>query len=84
MIIELCLHHTGFPIAKNLRAKVPATDTLIIYDLNTDVTQKFVEAHDGKGVEIASSPREVADNSVCSAVFSSLVLFDDEYVLSMI
>jgi hypothetical protein len=75
IVVERCLHQTGFPIAKNLRAKVPVTDTMIIYDLNTDITQRFLDEHDGKGVEIANTPREVADGSVCALLFSFPVPF---------
>jgi hypothetical protein len=33
----------GYPMAKNLRAKIPETDTLIICDTNPDATKRFVE-----------------------------------------
>ena len=62
-------------MAKNLRAKIPASDTLIVRDINEDVMSQFVaEAQEaartsgagaGEGqVEIAESAREVAEKSV--------------------
>jgi hypothetical protein len=62
-------------MAKNLRAKIPATDTLIVRDVNENATKRFVEetreaakssgAADGDmKVEIAQSAREVAERSV--------------------
>ncbi|KAI9799837.1 MAG: hypothetical protein M1825_004398 [Sarcosagium campestre] len=63
------LGRMGFPMAKNLRAKLPPTDTLFIHDLNTNATQTFAEevgvAAPGTdtGVHIARNPREVAENA---------------------
>lgn len=65
----------GYPMAKNLRAKIPATDTLVIYDRNTDATTRFAEevgiaassdgaSENGTGIEVARGPREVAERSV--------------------
>ena len=62
-------------MAKNLRAKIPASDTLIVRDVNEDVMKRFAaEAREtaqsnGAGaneaqVEIAQSAREVAEKSV--------------------
>ena len=64
-------------MAKNLRAKIPATDTLVIYDRNTDATKRFAEEvgiaassagapEKGTGIQVAESPREVAEKSVSS------------------
>lgn len=66
---------TGYFMAKNLRAKIPATDTLIVRDVNEDASKIFVEearetarsagaAEDTYKVEIAGCPREVAEKSV--------------------
>ncbi len=57
-------------MAQNLRAKIPGSDTLVIYDQKHEATRKFVEELDGAGgkrtgVEIAESSREVAEKSVC-------------------
>ena len=64
-------------MAKNLRAKIPASDHMIIHDRNKDATASFVDevgiARDNStsnsgmglmGIEIASSPRAVAEKSV--------------------
>ncbi|OJJ44986.1 hypothetical protein ASPZODRAFT_70682, partial [Penicilliopsis zonata CBS 506.65] len=56
----------GYNMAKNLRAKMPAEDTLVIRDINSDAMQRFVaetKAAGSERVEIAASPREVAEKS---------------------
>lgn len=66
-------------MAKNLRAKIPETDSLVIFDTNPAATQKFAEevgiaaasagaSGKGLGIHIASSPREVAEKSVWSSI----------------
>ncbi len=66
-------------MAKNLRAKVPETDSMIIFDTNAAATKRFAEevgiaasgvgaAGKGPGIHIASSPREVAESSVQESV----------------
>ncbi|KZF23184.1 3-hydroxyisobutyrate dehydrogenase [Xylona heveae TC161] len=68
------LGQMGYPMAKNLRAKIPTSDTVIIYDLNANATRRFVEeigivtstASTGDKnirIHIASSPREVAERA---------------------
>lgn len=55
-------------MAQNLRAKIPDSDTLIVHDHNSEVVEKFKNevgtAAAGTGVEVADSPREVAEKSV--------------------
>lgn len=64
-------------MAKNLRAKIPASDTLIIHDRNKEATSSFMQevgiARDNPtsnnqmglmGIEVASSPRAVAEKAV--------------------
>jgi hypothetical protein len=55
-------------MAKNLQKNLPATDTLVIQDINADAMNKFlseVQAQSGGAVvKIASSVREAAENSV--------------------
>lgn len=85
---------SGYPMAKNLRSKIPKSDTLYIYDPNTAATSNFVKevgsATEGQGgpVEIVANPREVAEKAVSFPLFpSSLPLpspLYDEHVLSMI
>lgn len=83
-------------MAKNLRAKIPATDSLVIYDRNTDATTRFAQEvgiaassdgalEIGTGIEVARGPREVAERSVRHFPTSaSPIPFRDEHVLSMI
>ena len=61
-------------MAKNLREKLPATDTLLINDVNKDAVGKFVDELSGFTVVAADSPREIAERAVCSHLFR--VLFD--------
>lgn len=64
----------GFNMAKNLRAKIPFEDTLVIRDVNADAMNLFVEeskelakskgiAEGQMKVEIAKTPRQVAEKS---------------------
>lgn len=57
----------GYSMAKNLRAKVPAEDTLFIHDVNTAACQKFLEEH-STGVQVADNVREVAEKAVSSSL----------------
>ncbi|KAH0547646.1 hypothetical protein FGG08_000135 [Glutinoglossum americanum] len=61
-------------MAKNLRLKIPPSDTLIINDVNVEATRRFVDEFrianpiagtldEGIGIEIAKSPREVVERS---------------------
>lgn len=72
-------------MAKNLRAKIPASDTLIVRDINQDTAKRFAEeakadakaqgAKEGSyTVEIADSARQIADKSV-SVLFFVFVLY---------
>lgn len=54
-------------MAKNLRAKIPAEDTLFVQDVNTAATKKFLEEHP-QGVRVADNVREVAEKAVCCSV----------------
>lgn len=52
-------------MARNLRSKIPQSDTLIICDANEKVTQQFVqEQSSGLKVEVATTPQQVALESV--------------------
>lgn len=72
-------------MAKNLRAKIPEGDTLVVHDISKEATARFVEQV-GTGVEVLGTPREVAERSVSHSVNdpSSQQHLHDEYVLSMI
>ena len=50
-------------MAKNLRANIPASDTLVVHDRNADATARFVQEV-GAGIEVAESPKKVAQKSV--------------------
>ena len=67
-------------MAKNLRSKIPPSDSLVINDINLEATRRFVDEFrianpiagtldEGIGIEIAKSPREVAERSVSSHIF---------------
>lgn len=64
-------------MAKNLISKIEPSDTLAIYDRDTEVTTKFLKEVDlaasnatagekAVKVKVGSSPREVAEQSVCT------------------
>lgn len=58
----------GYPMAQNLRAKIPSSDTLVIHDRNTEATTKFMQEASGTSneemrIEVVSSPRQVAEKS---------------------
>lgn len=58
---------TGYPMAKNLRAKIPASDTLIVHDVNEQAMRQFVDEAKTTGtgpVEFTNSARTVAEKSV--------------------
>ena len=86
-------------MAKNLRAKIPASDTLIIHDRNKDATSNFIQevgiAKDNAtsnnemglmGIEVASSPRVVAEKAVGHSSFTAMqrFLYDEHVPTSMI
>jgi hypothetical protein len=54
-------------MARNLRAKLPAEDTLFIQDVHTAATKKFLEENPQE-VRIADNVREVAEKSVCKSL----------------
>jgi hypothetical protein len=70
-------------MAKNLRAKIPAEDTLFVHDVNTAATKKFLEEHP-QGVRVADNVREVAEKAVCITLFRPLPSHDELIFLSMI
>lgn len=51
-------------MAKNLRAKIPESDTMTIFDVNTSSAEKLVKESVPANVTIANGPREVAESSV--------------------
>ena len=55
-------------MAKNLRARIPAEDTLFVHDVNAAATKKFLEENP-TGVRIAENVREVAEKAVSTLYF---------------
>merc|ERR1711939_1286405 len=53
----------GYPMAKNLRAKIPEGDTMTVFDVNQTALDKFSQEAVPAGVVVAKSPREVVENS---------------------
>lgn len=49
-------------MAQNLRAKLPSSDNLIIHDVNSEATARFVK--ENSNVEVAEDVRDVAEKSV--------------------
>jgi hypothetical protein len=60
-------------MARNLRAKIPAEDTLFVHDVNTATTKKFLEENP-QGVRVAENVREVAENAVRTILSFNLLL----------
>ena len=55
----------GYPMAKNVRTKMPRDAVLWIYDVHVKTCQRFKqEFKDVAAVEIASSARQVAENAL--------------------
>ena len=55
----------GYPMALNVRRKLPKSSTLYIYDLSQSALDRFVKEVGSEGeVVIASSAKEVVDNAV--------------------
>ena len=67
-------------MAQNLRAKIPSSDTLVIHDRNTEATTKFMHeagrtTDADMRIEIAGSPRKVAEKSVSTSSITSVEIF---------
>lgn len=54
----------GFPMAQNLRRRIPSTARLIINELNQEAVEKFLnETQPSDNISVASSAREVASHA---------------------
>ena len=51
-------------MAKNLRNKLPMTDTLVVFDVNAAASTKFRAESGGSDIVVAGTAREVAENAV--------------------
>ena len=60
----------GWGMAQNLRAKMPKSSTLVICELVEVRREKFV-AEVGGLIEVAKSPKEVAERAVSNSLFYS-------------
>ncbi|KAL5400036.1 hypothetical protein PMIN06_001073 [Paraphaeosphaeria minitans] len=56
------LGRMGFAMARNLRAKIPAEDTLFVQDVNTAASKKFLQENPA-GVRVADNVREIAEKA---------------------
>lgn len=55
----------GHGMAKNIRLKIAASSTLVIYDINQDAMHEFVKDFGKHGnIVEAASPKEVAEKAV--------------------
>lgn len=57
-------------MAKNLRAKLPVDDQLIVFDVNKNASSQLMN-EGGEGVRVADSVREVAEKAVRYTPFPS-------------
>jgi 3-hydroxyisobutyrate/3-hydroxypropionate dehydrogenase len=57
-------------MAKNLRAKIPESDTLTIFDVNSSSADKLVKEAIPANITIAKGPREVAESAVCLPLYN--------------
>ncbi|SMY27806.1 unnamed protein product [Zymoseptoria tritici ST99CH_1A5] len=55
------LGRMGYPMAQNLRAKIPASDTMFVHDVNASIVEQFASEH--KNVTAAKDVREVSENA---------------------
>lgn len=71
-------------MARNLQAKLPSTDTLRVYDINSESVNKFANEtkalSGGAVVEVASSVREAAEDSVSFPQTARCCYLYDEFV----
>jgi hypothetical protein len=55
----------GFPMARNLRAKIPASSRIIICEVVEARIKKFLAENEGEGeIQVARTPREVSEQAV--------------------
>ena len=63
-------------MAKNLRAKIAASDTLLVSDREPGAVERFVaELGNTQGVEVVKSTKEVAERSVSLQVSSHVTCY---------
>ena len=56
----------GFPMAANLRKKIPKESALYVNDVDTGAVERFVKEYSSYGpVEILGTAKEITEKSVC-------------------
>ncbi|KAJ7594584.1 NAD binding domain of 6-phosphogluconate dehydrogenase-domain-containing protein [Mycena floridula] len=56
----------GYPMASQLRQKLPSTTAITIYDIDTSAVERFVAEYESFGeIVVAENAREVAEKSRC-------------------
>lgn len=66
LMLSTGLGAMGYPMAVNLRRKLPKSAKVVIAELNQDTVHRYLEeTRDAGPVEVASTPREVSERSVC-------------------
>ena len=66
----------GFPMARNLRAKIPQSSRLVICEVVEAQIKKFLAENDGVGeIRVVSSPKEVAEQAVRGELCTSKKLW---------
>lgn len=60
----------GFPMASNLRKKIPKESALYVHDIDTAAVERFVKEHDSYGpVRVLNSAKEITEHSVSRTLF---------------
>lgn len=67
-------------MAKNLRTKIPASDTMFIHDVNPTICEKFASEH--KGVTVSPNVRELAEHSVghSKSIEAPNISYDEHHI----
>jgi len=64
----------GFPMAANLRKKIPKESVLYVNDVDTAAVERFVREHSSiGGVEVCSTAKEITDKSVRNEVVDKVI-----------
>lgn len=66
-------------MAKNLRAKIAESDTMVVNDVNAEACSKLQK--EVGNIEIVKSVREVAEKTVCEITIPPSCIFQDEPIL---
>jgi 3-hydroxyisobutyrate/3-hydroxypropionate dehydrogenase len=62
----------GFPMASNLRKKIPKESTLYVNDVDAAAVDRFVKEHTSYGpVKVLATAKEITEHSVTPLSFRS-------------